>query len=65
MFISKLVTETNYHQPLPPSYYRDVWDYKHANIESIQKAFSNFDCFRAFLHRNANEKCEILKLPIG
>ena len=45
--------------PLPP-YYRDVWDYKHTNTESIQKAISTFDWSKAFLHRNANEKCKIL-----
>ena len=44
-----------------PSYYRDVWDYKHANTESIQKAVSSFDWFKAFfVHRNENEKCKIL-----
>ena len=45
--------------PLPP-YYRDVWDYKHTNTKSIQKAISTFDRSKAFLHRNANEKCKIL-----
>ena len=33
----------------PPSYYRDIWDYKHANTESIQKAISTFDLSKAFL----------------
>ena len=32
---------------LPPPYYRDVWDYKHANTESIQKAISTFDWSKA------------------
>ena len=41
-----------------PSYYRDVWDYKQANTESIQKAVSSFDWFKAFVHRNENEKCK-------
>ena len=45
--------------PSPP-YYRDAWDYKHANTESIQKAISMFGWFTVFLHRNANEKCKIL-----
>ena len=46
--------------PLPPTYYRDVWNYEHANAESIQKAVSTFDWSKAFLHRIANEKCKIL-----
>ena len=33
----------NFHVPLPPPYYRDVWDYKHTNTESIQKVISTFD----------------------
>ena len=45
---------------LPPPYYRDVWDYKHANTESIQKAVSMFDWPKASPHRHANEKCKIL-----
>ena len=45
---------------LPPLYYRDVWDYKHANTGSIQKTVSTFDWSKAFLHRNANEKYKIL-----
>ena len=45
---------------LPPLYYRDVWDYKHANNESIQITISTFDWSKAFLHRNANEKYKIL-----
>ena len=28
----------NFDMSFPPSYYRDIWDYKHANTESIQKA---------------------------
>ena len=43
-----------------PSYYRDVWDYKQANTESIQKAVSSFDWFKVLVHRNENEKCKIL-----
>ena len=30
-----------------PGYYRDVWDYKHANAESIQKPISTFDWSKA------------------
>ena len=50
----------NFDIPLPPPYYRDIWDYKHADTDSIQKAISAFDWSKAFLHRNANEKCKIL-----
>ena len=50
----------NFDIPLPPSYYRDIWDYKNADTDSIQKAISAFDWSKAFLHRNVNEKCKIL-----
>ena len=50
----------NFDVLLRPLYYRDVWDYKHGNTESIQKAISTFDWSRAFLHWNANEKYKIL-----
>ena len=49
---------SNFHVPLPPPYYRDIWDYNHANTESIQKAISNFDLCKSFLHRSVNEKCK-------
>ena len=29
--------------PLPPPYYKNIWHYKHANTECIQKAISTFD----------------------
>ena len=34
--------------PLPPHYFREIWDYKNANIECVQKAIYNFDWTRAF-----------------
>ena len=46
--------------PLPPPYHRDVWDYKNINTESFQKAISMFDWSKAYLHQNANKKCNIL-----
>ena len=49
----------NFDVPLPP-HYRDVWDYKHENTETIQRAISTFDWSKPFFHRNANEKCKIL-----
>ena len=36
----------NFAIPHPPPYYRDVWDYKHANTESTRKAISMFDWSR-------------------
>ena len=50
----------NFNIPLLPPYYRDIWDYKTANTESIQKAILTFDWSKAFLHQNAKEKCKIL-----
>ena len=50
----------NFDVPLPPPYYRDAWDYKHATTESIQKAISTLNWSKAFFHRNGNEKCKTL-----
>ena len=56
-----IIYETlNFDIVLPPPYCRDVWDYNHANSETIQKAIWTFDRSKAFLHRNANEKWKIL-----
>ena len=46
--------------PLPPPYYREIWHYKNADTESIQKAISNFDWPKAFRKKNVNESCKLL-----
>ena len=33
----------DFNVPLPLPYYREIWDYKNADTESIQRAISNFD----------------------
>ena len=50
----------NFNVPLPPPYYREIWDYKHANTENIQKAISMFDWHKAFKNKNTNEMTSIL-----
>ena len=50
----------DFNVPLPPPYYREIWDYKNADTESIQKAISNFDWPKAFRNKNANESCKLL-----
>ena len=50
----------NFNVPLPPPYYREIWDYKHANTENIQKAISMFDWQKAFENKNTNEMTRIL-----
>ena len=44
---------------LPPPYYREIWDYKNADTERIQKEISNFDWPKAFTNKNANESCKL------
>ena len=46
--------------PLPPPYYREIWDYKYANTENIQKVISMFDWHKAFKNKNTNEMTRIL-----
>ena len=50
----------NFNVPYPPHYYREIWDYKHANIENIRKAISKYDCHKAFKNKDTNEMTRIL-----
>ena len=34
--------------PLPPSYVCEVWDYRKANVKSIQNVIQTFDWVKAF-----------------
>ena len=47
----------NFNTPLPPPFYRDIWDYKRGNVEMIQKSITNFVWKRAFSNSSVNEKC--------
>ena len=44
--------------PLPPTYVREVWEYRKSNIENIKKSISNFDCNKAFENLSVDEKVE-------
>ena len=46
--------------PLPPSYLREVWDYKNANSSYIQSAVSNTDWDFLFRGADVNKKVDIL-----
>ena len=50
----------DFNVPLPPTYYREIWDYKNTDTDSIQKAISNFDWSKAFRNKNTNENCKLL-----
>ena len=50
----------NFNVPFTPPYYREIWDYKQANTENIQKAISMFDWQKAFKNKNTNEMTRIL-----
>ena len=50
----------NFNILLPPPCYRELWDFKSANTECIQKSINNFDWVRAFQNQNCNEQCKIL-----
>ena len=45
---------------LPPSYVCKVWDYRKANVESLQKAIQTFDRVKAFGNLLVDEKVEDL-----
>ena len=46
--------------PLPFPYYKEIQDYKNAEINSIQNAISNFDWLKSFKNRNTNANGKIL-----
>ena len=48
-----------YLPPAPP-YFREIWDFKSANIVCIQKSINNFDWARSFQNQNCNEQCRIV-----
>ena len=50
----------NFNVPLPPPYYREIWDYNHANTENIQRAISMFNWQKAFRNNNTNEMTRVL-----
>ena len=52
----------NFNEPLSPPYYREIWDYKHANTENIQKAISMFHWHKTFKNKNTNEMPSILTI---
>ena len=53
----------NFSVPLPPPYYREIWNHKHANTENIQKAISIFDWHKSFKNKNTNEMTRTLTNP--
>ena len=46
----------NFDIPLPPPYYRKIWDYKKVNTEAIQRANSVFNWDMVFQNKDINEK---------
>ena len=52
----------NFNVPLLPPYYREIWDYKHADTENIQKAVSLFDWQKASKNKNTNKMARVLTI---
>ena len=50
--------------PVPPAYSREVWDYKNANAEGIQKSISRFNWKKAFENLSINEKVDLLNATL-
>ena len=46
--------------PILPSYMREVWDYKTASAESIQRSFSSIDWDFLFWGKSINKKVDII-----
>ena len=43
----------------PPSYVREVWNYRKANVKSIQKAIQTFDWVKAFENFSVDGKVDV------
>ena len=50
----------NFNIPLPPPYFKEIWDYKNQNTGCIQKLIYNFHWSKAFQNQNSNEICKVL-----
>ena len=50
----------NIRVPLPPTYVREVWFYRKANVENIKKTISNFNWNKAFENLAIVEKVALL-----
>ena len=46
--------------PLPPSYVREVWDYRKANVKSMPKAVQTFDRVKAFGNLSVDGEIDVL-----
>ena len=50
--------------PVPPAYSREVWDYKNAYAEGIQKSISRFNWKKTFENLSINEKVDLLNATL-
>ena len=50
----------NFNVPLPPPYIREVWDYKKAKVENIQRSISSIDWDFMFQGKTVNQKVSSL-----
>ena len=55
-----ILRKINICTPLPPSYVREVLDYRKANVKSIQKAIQTFDGAKGFGNLSVNGKVDVL-----
>ena len=51
----------NFSVPLPPPYFRTIWDYKNADVGFIQRVIENFNWQYAFESKTINEKVQVLR----
>ena len=50
--------------PPPPSYTREIWDYKKTKTDLINRSIENVDWSNMFMGKNAHEQVEIFKQAI-
>ena len=48
----------------PPSYNREIWHYKDAQVDLIQRSIENFDWRRALMNLGINEQVDVLNTTL-
>ena len=55
IFQKNVFSKINFNMPLSSPFYRDIWDYKRANVKMMQKAITDFNWKRGFSKNSVNE----------
>ena len=52
--------KTDIRVPLPPKYFREVWDYSKADVQNFKKSIKEFNCGKNLESLSINSKVDLL-----